>query len=568
MTAGTSFLLAALVALFVGPALLHLGRGSATWRAGIDGLALALVGGLCLLHVGPHALAHGGLAALGALVVGAVLPGLLRRVSWTWGAVAVLCLHAAVDGAALSLADPAVGLSLTVAVVAHRIPVGLVVASSAGTLQQAVWVLLAVALATVAGFAVGSGAHELLAEEVHGVIEGLVAGGLLHVVSVDRSQSCGHHVPREERQASAGGALLGLICVAAFTWMASDDGELHHVQSTVETLGVLTLTSAPALLVGFVLAGLLSALLDPARATWLGGGSRAGQAMRGVVFGLPLPVCSCGVVPMYRSLVRSGVPITAGLAFLVATPELGLDAVLLSIPLLGVPLTIARVVAAFGVALVVAWLVGGGSTSAPAVAQPIVTDSEETLGSRLRRGVRYGLGDLVDHTLPWIVAGLVIAALAEPLLGHDLLVKLPPVVQVPLAALVGIPLYVCASGATPLAAMAVHKGLSAGAALTLLLAGPATNMTTFGILSSLHGRALAVRFGIVLTVVAVAVGWTVDAIGLGLPELLPPDHLHEGGGSVLGWLCLAVLGGLGVASLVRQGARGMMGQLLHPIHDH
>jgi len=159
------------------------------------------------------------------------------------------------------------------------------------------------------------------------------------------------------------------------------------------------------------------------------------------------------------------------------------------------------------------------------------------------------------------------AALAEPLLDHDLLVALPPLAQVPMAAAIGIPLYVCASGATPLAAMAVHKGVSVGAALAFLLSGPATNLTTFTMLTALHGRAFAVRFGVVLLGLAVLTGYAVDAAGLTMPAL-PHDGAHPEAVSVVSWMALSALGAVGLASLFRQGPRGAIDQIVHPIHAH
>lgn len=628
MSADLLALGAAIAGLFAGPMVLWWGGASRTWRAALDGLVIAVVSGLCLLHLGPHALEHGGWWAALGFGIGAALPIALHRLEQesliAFGGVALLCAHAAVDGAALSVASTSLAPALAAAIVVHRLPVGLVIAGYASTRGRAVQALGALAAFTVVGFALGGGAVHLLGEPVEALLEGLVVGGLLHVVTAHRMprrnadgvavapeaestgcSSCGHdhgaepvviqlqaplevsapphdheghshglhdhlhhHAPHDaqQRRWSAGGALAGLGLVLGFFALAAGDHSLHHVEATGRALLSLTLTSAPALLLGFVLAGLASGLLA-SRQSWLQGGPRSLQALKGVSFGLPLPICSCGVVPVYRSLVRGGVPLTAALAFLVATPELGLDAILLSVPLLGVPLTIARIVAAFGVAVVVAWIVGMGMPETEAADAPAETELEP-LADRLREGLRYGLVDLVDDTLPWIATGLVIAALAEPLLGHELLLGLPSAVQVPLAAVLGIPLYVCASGATPLAAMAVHKGLSAGAALTFLLAGPATNATTFGVLSALHGRALALRFGVVLTAVAVLAGWGVDALGVTLPAMAHPDDLHAHGPDPVGWVSMLVLIGLGVASLGRLGARGVVDQVLQPVHEH
>ena len=193
---------------------------------------------------------------------------------------------------------------------------------------------------------------------------------------------------------------------------------------------------------------------------------------------------------------------------------------------------------------------------------------DRSLSVRLSSGMRFGLVDLVDHTLPWIVVGLLLAALAEPLLDHGYLATLSPVVQVPIAAVVGVPIYVCASGATPLAAVAVHKGLSAGAALTFLLAGPATNITTFGVLAALHGRGVALRFGVSLTVAAMAIGWGVDLFGIAVPEMPHPGEVHSHGLAGVGVTSALVLLVLASASLWRQGARGVVNQVLNPIHAH
>ena len=588
-------LIAAGVGLLVGPILSSLSPGSQAWRQAVDGLSLALVGGLCLLHLAPHALEHGGLLALGAGAIGALLPVLAHRAghgrdrAWHAIALSLLALHAATDGAILAVAEAGVGPSVALAVAAHRLPVGLAVFDAAQDTPRIAWAAIAALMvATLVGYGAGAGVAHAIPDALHGVLEGLIVGVLLHTVLAHHSHpphrphrhhaphthdhdhhAHEHHAPHTHTQdrpgpAGAFGALVGLVLLAGFT-QSADAGALHHVEETAATFLALTLDSAPALLLGFVLAGLVSSFLDPAGATWLARGGRLGQALRGVGFGLPLPVCSCGVVPMYGSLIRKGVPTTAALAFLVATPELGIDAVLLSIPLLGVPMTVARVVAALLAALVVAVLVGSVAAD---VAPTAVPPAPRPAATRLRRGLAYGLGELVDHTLPWIVVGLAAAALAEPLFGHDLLLGLPAGLQVPLAAIVGIPVYVCASGATPLAAIAVHKGLSAGAALALLIAGPATNATTFGVLAALHGRGVAIRFGLALVSIAVGVGWAIDLIGVASPQLLHPPGAEAEGSRPVAWWSTAAIAALAVASLFRQGPRGVVGQITHPIHTH
>jgi uncharacterized protein len=595
----------AIGALFAAPGLLWLTRASDTLRAALDGFILVVVVGLAVVHLGPHAVLHGGAIGVVGIAAGVVLPALLHRAGrtgwWTASALVLLGLHALIDGAALGLlnGDPAVGT----AVVAHRLPVGLAIVAAARRPWHAWAILAGLAALTVAGFGAGSGLAGALPDPLHAFTGGLIAGGLLHVVFAhrleapsalherhghehdqvhdhDHDHSHGHPHSHEHdhshdhgggsrvtTRASAVGSVLGAAALASLASTAAGEPAMAYLTDAGRALLDLTVTSAPALLAGFILAGLVSAFLDPARAGWLSGGSRISQALRGVAFGLPLPVCSCGVVPMYQSLIRRGVPTTAALAFLVATPELGLDAMLLSIPLLGTPLTAARVLAAFVVAVAVAIAV---STTHPSSGENELDrpPPPRTLMHRLRGGLRYGLVDLVDHTLPWILVGLVLAALVEPLLDQAMLAALPAVLQVPVAAVIGVPLYVCASGATPLAAVAAHKGLSAGAALAFLLAGPATNVTTFGVLSALHGRRTALLFGAALTLAAVLAGWSVDLIGVTVPATPPPDATHEHTVSWVGLASSIAVAALSLASLWRQGARGMLQQILQPIHAH
>lgn len=585
--AAAGMLIVALLGLLAGPMLLGLAPHGRVWRRWLDGLCLSLVGGLSILHLLPHAVEHGGPIALLVAVVSAIVPGLLHRHGdgahsrWNLGLFALLLLHAAVDGAALALLDDT-SSSLSIAVAAHRVPVGLVVFATARQLApRAGWLsILLLSLATVGGFFGSDAAAHLLHGHhwLEGVLEAAVAGALLHILfdhhgiiahlhgPDDHDHDHDHAPEPAEVGWSALGAVTGLVAVAVSTAVSADSHALDHIAETSETFWTLALDSAPALLLGYLLSGLIPALLTPSSAHHLSTGGPLRQAGRGLVFGLPLTVCSHGVLPQYAALVRGGVPATAALAFLVATPELGLDAVLLSVPLLGLPLAIARAAAALVVALLAALIVGRFLPAPAAPPAPAPALARAPLGQRVAQGMRYALVVLVDHTMPWIAAGLLLAALAEPLLGHALLQSLPPVAQVPLFALAAIPAYVSAAGATPLAAVAVHKGISAGAALAFLLAGPVTNVTAFALLSALHGRRAAIGFGLVVVSLAVLAGWTVDAAGLAMPEVLHTEAAEPHG--PLAWASLGVLAALMLGSLFRQGPRGMVHQLTSPVRAH
>ena len=571
-----SLLLASLAALFVAPAIDRATRAYASLTDALDAYVVVAIGGLALLHVLPESVGTGGLWAALAAAVGFALPmvieKLLHRAHGLVLALAFVGLagHAGLDGAAIAAGDGHLG----VAVVVHRLPMGLLLwwAAREAWSARAGWLVLGgVAAATAGGYAVAGAAAHAFEGVGMAVFQALVIGSLVHVVvhggrhehatEHDHDHDHDHDHAAGPRWPAALGAALGVLTLVLLDHEEPHAGASHGAG---EAFVSLALASAPALLFAYVAAGLLRAFVAPQAMGWMGGGGRVSQAGRGMLFGLPLPVCSCGVLPLYHTLVRAGVPATAGLAFLVATPELGLDAVLISVPLLGTELAVARVVAAAGVALLAALIVGY-FVPAPEVVEAAPDDAEPLpLRGRLSAGIRYGLGELVDHTLPWILLGLALAAFFEPILSDGALAALPALVQVPVFALVGIPLYVCASGATPLAAMLIAKGVTPGAALAFLLTGPATNATTFGVLSQLHGRKVAVVFGMVVTVLAVGVGWGVDGFVQpgGIPDL---SHVHD----EASWLQIGSLAGcvvLLLASTVRQGPRGMVAQITEALH--
>jgi uncharacterized protein len=584
---------AAVMGLYLGPLLMVGVSNRRRWLDFFDGYILVSIVGLVFVHLLPHGMEEVGWRALAALGIGLFVPFILEpKLQATHGVTLVaalvgLVLHAALDGVGLSAAhlDHIHGDKLALAVVLHRLPVGLLVYSSVALAKGARWAWGAVSLlaaATLWGYGLGEALWASLSASYLAVFETFVAGALLHVVVhqvTDRECGHTHAVHLEEHHHHDGyvqasvrpekwtfwGALLGGATLLIIHLVSVSSQTHPHASGSGDLFIRLALESAPALLVAYMLAGLMRALVRPGTLAWLGRGSSLMQSLRGVIFGLPLPICSCGVLPLYQSLVKRGVPATAALSFLIATPELGLDALLISLPLLGGNLTFARLVAAILVAILVSWWMGT-LFSNPTPSAEHSEAKEAHFLERLKEGFLYAGGSLVDHTLPWILVGLGTAALVEPILSYDMLQGIPTVAQVPLFALVGIPLYVCASGATPLAAVAMYKGVSAGAALAFLLTGPATNITTFGVLRQLHGRKIALLFGASVSAVAILLGWGVDFM---LPQAsVVLRHTREHQVTGWQWLCLGGLSILLLSSLYRQGPRVFLNQVLRPIHAH
>jgi uncharacterized membrane protein YraQ (UPF0718 family) len=252
------------------------------------------------------------------------------------------------------------------------------------------------------------------------------------------------------------------------------------------------------------------------------------------------------------------------MAFLVATPEIGVESILLSWSLLGGELTLVRLAAAMIVALGVGWIVGRfipRRSSLLAMAMGADAGEAPTRLGRLGRALRYGLVEVVADTAPWLMAGLFIAAALDPATMGQWAARLPRGLDVLIFGLVGIPVYVCASAATPLAAAFILVGISPGAALAFLLSGPATNVTTFGVLSTLHGRRAAVIFGAFVLGLTIGLGlvinWLIPSVTLPLGDL---DHPESAG--LLQWLSLGGVGLMFAHSLLRMGPRAFVGTVL------
>ncbi len=576
---GLVFLIASLLALAAAPLLHRLALRSARTLAVLDGFVFVAIGGLVLGHVLPHAIEAGGLGVLLVAVLGLFGPGLLERSLEARGrqahalalllATLGLLFHGLVDGFALASADGATrsDVILPLAVLLHRVPEALTIwwlLRPAHGVAIASGALALVGACTLVGYHAGDALFGATVPAWLGWFQALVAGSLLHVM-IHRSHPV--EAGLDTRAASGWGGLAGIALLVAIAVVRFDEHGEHDGHSSFnDVFRELALDSAPALLLAFVLAGVVFAFLPAVGTAWLRRGGRVSQSLRGVAFGLPLPLCSCGVIPVYRSLVLSGVPAAAAMAFVVATPELGLDAVLLSAPLLGTSMTVARVVAAVLVAVAVGTIVGrlAARERSPAKASiaPSAKTRAATFGARVRVARDVAFGAMVDDTMPWILVGLVFAAVLEPLLGTALgdLAAMPLGLDVPLLALVGMPLYVCASGATPLVAVLIAHGASPGAAIAFLITGPATNVTTFGVLRELHGRRVALAFAATIAIAAVACGWIANAV-LGRTSVVAGavhDHAERWGA----WTAVAVLGLLTARSLVRVGPREFLSQVL------
>lgn len=292
-----------------------------------------------------------------------------------------------------------------------------------------------------------------------------------------------------------------------------------------ETLAMY-LEAAPWLMLGVVAAGLVHAFVpEGLMGRWLGGRG-VGAVVKAALVGAPLPLCSCGVLPAAVGLRREGASKAATVAFLISTPETGPDSVAVSYALLGPVMAVVRPVAAVLSAIVAGLLtlaMTRGEVDAPIVAAPPAKPCcsgscaapakvERAPLQRALGGLRYAFTDILDDIALWLAVGLVVAGAMAVLVPPQGLAEYGAGLgAMVVMLLVGVPLYVCATASTPIAAALIAAGVSPGAALVFLLAGPATNLATLGVVGKdLGPRALTAYLG-GIGLSSVACGLLLDA---------------------------------------------------------
>jgi hypothetical protein len=260
----------------------------------------------------------------------------------------------------------------------------------------------------------------------------------------------------------------------------------------------------------------------------LGGGGLA-SVVKAAVLGVPLPLCSCGVVPTALSLRKSKASDGATVSFLISTPQTGIDSIVATYGMLGPVFAVFRPLAAFVMGIVggaVTTLLGG-ATAQPAHGRRRPGDGGEACAVCLESGehahgvrekaaamCRYAFGEFLDDISPQLVTGIAISGLISFFLPPDFFGRYVDNEFAAMALMIvgGIPLYVCATASIPIAAALMMKGLSPGAAFVFLAVGPATNATTVTLIASVMGRKTVAVYLSVISVLSVAAGLALNAV--------------------------------------------------------
>jgi uncharacterized membrane protein YraQ (UPF0718 family) len=290
------------------------------------------------------------------------------------------------------------------------------------------------------------------------------------------------------------------------------------------------------ILFGLLIGGLLKVFLSPAYVASHLGTGRFSSVFKAALFGIPIPLCSCGVLPAAASLKKQGANNGATTAFLISTPESGVDSISITWALLDPLMTIARPVSAF----ISAFIAGVAENylnpptqenrAKPDLSCPIDNCCDgvdcppeehkhhHSFAEKFIVGLRYAATDLWADLAGWFFVGILLAGVITVLVPDDLISRYlgGGFSSMLLMLAFGIPLYICATASTPIAAAFIMKGVSPGTALVFLLVGPATNITSLSVLIGLLGKRATALYLISIAVVSVLCGLALDALYLGL----------------------------------------------------
>lgn len=318
---------------------------------------------------------------------------------------------------------------------------------------------------------------------------------------------------------------------------------------------------SPYLLLGFLLAGMMHEFIPGKVYTKYLGERSLKSVVLAALFGVPLPLCSCGVIPTAMGIRREGASKGATISFLIATPQTGVDSIIATYSLMGLPFAIIRPI----VALVTA-VFGGvlcNSLDSP-LPQPLSQGGREKdkaktcckeqdlsivncqLSTRLGRALSYAFGEMMEDIGKWLAIGLIVAGIITAAVPNTwfTIFQGNTLYSILFVLVFSIPMYLCATGSIPIALALMLKGLTPGAALVLLMAGPASNAASILVVGKVLGKRTMLIYLTAIITGAVLFGFGIDYL---LPRewftapLAQYAACHDESISIFSYLCTALL---------------------------
>lgn len=282
---------------------------------------------------------------------------------------------------------------------------------------------------------------------------------------------------------------------------------------------------APYLLLGFLLAGIMHAFVPAVIYRKYLGRSDFRTVLNASLLGIPLPLCSCGVLPTAMSLRKEGASKAATISFLISTPQTGVDSIIATYSLMGLPFALLRPVVALATSLAGGFMVGmfdEDNVADTGMSSPSAAREQTSFTRKLRKAIEYAFVELIQNIGKWLIAGLLVAGLITVFVPDTCFAVFAgrPFLSMLLVMGLAVPMYICATGSIPIATALMLKGLSPGTALVLLIAGPAVNVASMFVVSKVMGK--KTLFVYLFSIIVCAI-----LLGLGVDYLLPREWFTE-----------------------------------------
>jgi len=296
----------------------------------------------------------------------------------------------------------------------------------------------------------------------------------------------------------------------------------------------LLLESSVYIIFGLSISGVLSTLINPQAIAHHLGQRRLKSVLKAALIGIPLPLCSCGVIPTAVALKKQGASNGATTAFMISTPESGVDSIAITYALLDPVMTVTRPIAAFVSATIAGLLENLFGQNDKADDSLKISDisceknrccdshehqsdenqQSDSIALKISKSLHYAVNEVWSDMAAWFFIGLLLAGVITVLIPDDFFGQYlnGGITSMLIMLVVGIPIYTCATASTPIAAALIMKGVSPGAALVFLLVGPATNITSLTVLFGILGKRTTAIYLTVIAVTAVLFGLAIDQV--------------------------------------------------------
>ena len=319
----------------------------------------------------------------------------------------------------------------------------------------------------------------------------------------------------------------------------------------LKEIWLLLCEMSPYLLLGFLLAGLMHEFIPSKVYTKYLGTRSLKSVVLAALFGVPLPLCSCGVIPTAMGIRREGASKGATISFLIATPQTGVDSIIATYSLMGLPFAIIRPIVAlltavFGGALCNVFESDDGIIVVLKEQNCETEQKNDSILIRFRRAFAYAFGEMMEDIGKWLAIGLIIAGIITAAVPDSWFTVFQDntLYSILFVLVFSIPMYLCATGSIPIALALMFKGLTPGAALVLLMAGPASNAASILVVGKVLGRRSMLLYLISIITGAVLFGFGIDYL---LPRewftvpVMQHAACHEEGIGIFSYICTALL---------------------------